>query len=59
MSTTLLAKYKPSDYIENSGKFLTKKESSSIQHLGNAWQLSEETKQPPITYYHNFSITDF
>lgn len=59
MSATL-AKYKGSDYLESSGSFLTKKEKSSIQHLGNAWQqYSLETEKSPATYSQSFPITEF
>jgi len=59
MSATL-AKYKTSDYLESSGNFLTKKEKSSIQHLGNAWQrYSPEAEIAVPTYSQDFPIAEF
>lgn len=59
MSATL-EKYKTSDYLESSGNFLTKKEKSSIQHLGNAWQqYSSEVELAMPTYFQDLRFVEF
>lgn len=59
MSATI-AKYKTLDYLEQSVSSLTKKERSSIQYLGNAWQKHTiNVKRPATTYFSELSIADF